>query len=51
MWYQTLFLMRNCSILQFQLTPLRFVVPRETKCFPVAKVVIYVLVSESTSFD
>ena len=60
-----MFVIRNCLILQFQFTPLRFVVQRETKFSPVAKVVMYVLntvksescivcfvlVSESTSFD
>ena len=44
-YYKKLF---NITI---QFTPLRFVVQRETKFSTVAKVVMYVLVSESTSFD
>ena len=58
-----MFIIKNGLILKFQFTPLRFIVQRETKFSPVAKVVIYVLttvkgeicivyfVSESTSFD
>ena len=58
-----MFIIKNGLILQSQFTPLRFVVQRETKFSPVAKVVMYVLntvksetcivyfVSESTSFD
>ena len=41
-----MFIIRNCLILQFQFTPLRFVVQRETKFSPVAKVVMYVLKTE-----